>query len=194
MKQSDGGVNMDDVKLLELIEKNSNEGMKQLINQYSGIVYTVIKNRIGSVCGSLEIEDLTADVFSEFYISLKNYNCEKSSIKSYLCAIANHRATDVYNRYARNLGDVSLDDENVWIQIKDEKNVEKDIMSKEQRKEILKEIKALGMPDSTIVFLKFYLGESSKEIAKRLGLTVSNVDTRTHRALKRLKKKFGGGK
>ncbi len=184
---------MEDAKLLKLIETNANEGMKQLINQYSGIIYIVVKNKIERVCSSSEIEDLTADVFSEFYISLKNYNCKKSSIKSYLCAIANHRATDLYNRYMSNRGDVSLDDENVWIQLKDEKNIEKDIMAKEQRKEILEEIKALGEPDSTIIFLKFYLGLSSKEIAKHLEITVSNVDTRTHRALKRLKSKLGGG-
>lgn len=185
---------MEDDKLLKLIETNANEGMKQLINQYSGIIYIIVKNKIERVCSSSEIEDLTADVFSEFYISLKNYNSKKSSIKSYLCAIANHRATDLYNRRVNNRGDVSLDDENVWIQIKDEKNVEKDIMKKEQRKEILEEIKALGEPDSIIIFLKFYLGLSSKEIAKHLEITVSNVDTRTHRALKRLKSKLGGGK
>jgi len=190
----EGGVKVEDDKLLKLIETNANEGMKQLINQYSGIIYIIVKNKIERVCSSSEIEDLTADVFSEFYISLKNYNSKKSSIKSYLCAIANHRATDLYNRRVNNRGDVSLDDENVWIQIKDEKNVEKDIMKKEQRKEILEEIKALGEPDSIIIFLKFYLGLSSKEIAKHLEITVSNVDTRTHRALKRLKSKLGGGK
>ena len=34
--------------------------------------------------------------------------------------------------------------------------------------------------------------QSSKDIAKAVGLTVSNVDTRTHRALNKLRKMFGG--
>ena len=37
---------MDDKTLLNLIENDPNAGIEQLINQYGGIVYTVIKNRL----------------------------------------------------------------------------------------------------------------------------------------------------
>ncbi len=185
---------MDDIKLLNLIKTDPSNGIKQLMNQYSGLIYSIVKNRISDVCISSDIEDCVEEVFCEFYMGVEKYDYRISSIKSYLCTIANYRATNVYKARKRNLADISLDDENVWIEIKEEKSVEHYILSNEQRKEILKEIKALGEPDSTIIFLKFYIGETSKQISKRLGLTVSNVDTRTHRALKKLKEKLGGEK
>lgn len=46
--------------------------------------------------------------------------------------------------------------------------------------------------DSSIIIRKYYFGESSKKIADALNLTVSNVDTRMHRALNKLRKLFGG--
>ena len=61
------------------------------------------------------------------------------------------------------------------------------------RKQVLQEVKNLGEPDTTIIIKKYYLNKSSKQIAKDLGMTVGNVDTRTHRAISKLKKVFGGG-
>ncbi len=182
---------MDDTTLLELLKTNPNVGMEQLINQYSALIYTVIKNKICDVCISSEVEECVADVFSEFYIGLSNYNSEKSSIKAYLCAIANHKSVDIYKSRRKQIDNVSLDDDETRFQLGDGENVEKDLLENEQRRNILKAVKSLGEPDSSIVFLKFYFGESSKEIGRRLGLSVSNVDTRTHRALKKLKEMLG---
>ena len=39
---------------------------------------------------------------------------------------------------------------------KDGENVEKDLLENEQRRNILKAVKSLGEPDSSIIFLKFY--------------------------------------
>ena len=50
----------------------------------------------------------------------------------------------------------------------------------------------MGHPDSDIMFRKYYLGQSSKTIAEKLNMTVSNVDTRAHRAVERLRTKFKG--
>ena len=58
--------------------------------------------------------------------------------------------------------------------------------------ELIKEVKALGEPDSEILMRKFYFSQSSKEIAEELNMTVSNVDTRTHRAIVKLRNKLGG--
>jgi RNA polymerase sigma-70 factor (ECF subfamily) len=54
-------------------------------------------------------------------------------------------------------------------------------------------IEALGEPDSSIIFRKYYYGESSETIAKRLNMTESAVNTRTHRALKKLRELLEGG-
>jgi RNA polymerase sigma-70 factor (ECF subfamily) len=89
-------------------------------------------------------------------------------------------------------GEISTDDENSFIQISDNVDFEDELAEHELRREVLDAVKSLGEPDSGIIFRKYYLGQSSKEIADALNLTVSNVDTRTHRALDKLRKIFGG--
>ena len=85
-----------------------------------------------------------------------------------------------------------MDDENAVITVKEIENPEDTVHEKQLRRQLLEEIKALGEPDSTILLRKFYYRQSSKDIARDLGLTVSNVDTRTHRALVKLRKQLGG--
>ena len=133
-----------------------------------------------------------ADVFSEFYTELSKYDPNVSSIKSYLCVLARHRAIDMARKREKQRGDVSIDDEDQLLQIPDDQTVDGALVEKELRYEVFSSIKELGAPDSDIIIRKYYLGQSSKEIADALKLTVSSVDTRAHRALAKLRKISGG--
>ena len=55
---------------------------------------------------------------------------------------------------------------------------------------VLEAVEELGEPDREIMLRKFYLGEPSAQIAARLGMTAGGVDTRTHRAVEKLRKKL----
>ena len=70
-------------------------------------------------------------------------------------------------------------------------DVSDEIAEKETVRMVFDEIRALGHPDSDIIFRKYYLGHSSKAIADALGMTVSNVDVRSHRAIAKLREKLG---
>lgn len=183
---------MDDKTLLNLIENDPNSGIEQLINQYGGIVYTVIKNRLdGFDCLTSDIEDCAADVFSNFFTEIYRYDPEKSSIKTYLCVMARNHAINVAKKRSF-LKSISLDHSQALLEIEDNVMIDSKLLEDELRKEVIKAVENLGEPDSSIIFRKFYYGESSKEIAKALGISVSNVDTRTHRSLNKLRKMFGG--
>jgi len=167
--------------------------MEQLMNQYAGLVYTVIKGKLSeSYFVSSDIEDCMADVFSEFYTELHKYDPKVSSIKSYLCVLARNHAIDIARKRERQQWDVSLDDGESSLQITDDIAIDSELEAEELRREVFSNIKALGEPDSSIILRKFYFGQSSKEIADALKLSVSNVDTRTSRALSKLKKLYGG--
>ena len=182
---------MEDIKLLRLLQKDPNAGMDQLIDQYAGLVYAVVKGKLSaSFCVSSDIEDCVADVFSDFYGDLDRYKPEISSIKSYLCVLARRRAIDVFRKRERQCGQISIDDNDNFIQIYTDG---REIDEAELRREVLAAVKALGEPDASIIIRKYYFGESSKQIADALNLSVSNVDTRTHRVLSKLRKMFGGG-
>lgn len=66
---------MEDNKLLRLLHKDPNAGMEQLMNQYTGLVYAVVKSKLDdSYYVSSDIEDCVADVFSKFYAELSDYD------------------------------------------------------------------------------------------------------------------------
>ena len=183
---------MENKKLLELLHKNPSVGLEQLMNQYTNLVYTVVKSKLkDSYCISTDIEDCVADVFIKFYTGLSDYNPTIASIKSYLCVIARNHAINVAKKrsFQNNL---SFNNEESLLQLADDIVIESELEENELRHEVFKAIEALGEPDSGIIFRKYYYGESSKEIAKAVGLSVSNVDTRTHRALNKLRRMFGG--
>ena len=96
---------MEDTKLLRLLHKDPNAGMEQLMNQYAGLVYAVVKGRLAdSLYVSSDIEDCVADTFSEFYIDLQKYDPKKSSIRSYLCVLARNNATDLLRKRKKTAG------------------------------------------------------------------------------------------
>lgn len=182
---------MEDPKLLRLLRKDPNAGMEQLMDQYAGLVYAIVKGRLAGSCHvSSDVEDCVADVFSQFYAHLSDYDPSRSSIKTYLCVMARNQASTVAKRRSRESFTVSLDDapsDDISISI----SIDSALAEEELLREVLDAVKSLGEPDASILLRKYYLGESSKEIAEALGLTVSNVDTRTHRALHKLKSMFG---
>ena len=183
---------MDDNRLLRLLHKDPNAGMERLMNQYTGLVYAVVKGKLeNSYYVSSDIEDCVADVFSKFYAELSDYDPERGNIKSYLCVIARNHAINIAKRRSM-IERLPLDGEDPLGQYADDVSIDSEIAEEELRREVIGAIEALGEPDSSILFRKYYYGESSKEIAEAVGLTASNVDTRAHRALNKLRKMFGG--
>lgn len=176
---------MSDAELLDLLRKNSEKGLKALIAQYSGLVYTVVRRNLPEALCNADAEACAADVFSEFYLDLHKYDPSKGSIKAWLCVIARHNAVDLARRSTAVL---SLDEE--ICENDKEISLGNDLEELELRRAVLSEVKLLNEPDREILLRKFYLGESSKEIAARLKMSVSNVDARTSRAVEKLRKKL----
>ena len=177
---------MHDEALLSLLASDAERGMRLIMERYTGIVYTVIKNKL-SPAFSADVEDVVADTFSEFYQTFSRCDVSRGSIKAYLCTVAKHNAIDFLRR--RQAPPLSLDEalltekEAIFDQGPD------DALFK---KVLIEAILSLDKTDRDIIMRKYYLGESTKEIASALGMTVSAIDTRAHRALQKLRKQFGG--
>lgn len=183
---------MQDAALLELIRNDPNEGMRQLISLYSGLVYSIVGGKLRSAgVSQADIDACAADTFSEFYIHIERYDPKRCGVKTWLCVIAKNVSISAYRKAVRDGARISMDDD-VSDDIPDDFSLEGEVVSKLEREALTKAVNDLGEPDREIIVRKYYLGQSSKEIAGSLGLTVSNVDTRTHRAIKKLRTRFGG--
>lgn len=182
---------MRDDELLQLIETDPEAGMKLLTDRYAGLVFSVVRGKMQGFCDT-DVESCVSDVFSDFYLGRGNIDPERGSIKAWLCVIAKRKAIDCLRARAKEQGNVSLDDEQTAVQVTDTFSVEGDFEDREQRKALLQAIRDLGEPDHEILVRKFYLSQPSKVIAEKMGMSVSAVDTRTHRAIAKLRDKLGG--
>lgn len=183
---------MKDEKLLEKLKSDPDHGMKALIDRYSGIVYSVVRARLyRGAFSEADIEDCVADTFSEFYLGLDGYDPARCGIKAWLCTIARNNAFDMLRKKRREAFTFPIDADDA-PDVADSFSLEGDFIDMEERRAVAEAVLALGDPDREILMRKYYLGQSSKEIAERLKMTVSNVDTRAHRAVGRLKEMFGG--
>lgn len=170
---------MRDAELLDLLRGDPEKGLKALMSQYGGLIYAVVRRNLprSAFCDS-DAEACTADAFGDFYLELDKYDPSKGSIRAWLCVIARHNAVVLARRNAAVL---PLDEE--MSANSDGTSLESELEGRELRRAVLSAVKALGEPDREIILRKFYLGEPSKNIAARLGMSVSNVDTRTSRAM-----------
>ena len=163
-------------------------GTEQLIKQYSGFVFALARGIMADTCDSSEIEDCVAEVFIKFQSKAASFSPE-ASIKTYLGVIARNTALNCVR--GKRVCE-SIDGEDFLLEIPDGTDIAEEVAKKQLAEAVLKEIERLGPPDSEIMFRKYYLGQSSKQISEATGLTVSNVDTRAHRAVAKLRSIFGG--
>ena len=178
---------MKDGELLRLLRRDPYEGMQTLCGLYAGMLYTVVRSKLPErFFGAADAEDIVADTLSAFYLNLDRFKGERCSIRSYLCIMARNRAVDRLRAQKNVILPLDEADGDDGIDIAQE------VEEKEMRGQLLREIKALGEPDSAILIRKYYLGESSAGIALSLGMSVSNVDTRTCRAIRKLRKILTG--
>ena len=179
---------MNDEGLLKLIKRSPDAGMEQLIKTYGALVCSIIRGRLaGSVFGESDIEDVAADTLADFWSKLDDVDLSKGSVKAYLCVIARRNAADALRKHyrIRQIPIEKVPEAELAYNVGGAENAE--------RLALTEAVEALGKPDSELIVRKYYLGQSSKEIADALGLSVSNVDTRTHRALMKLRKTLEEG-
>jgi RNA polymerase sigma-70 factor (ECF subfamily) len=176
-----------DSKLLENLKFDAERGLIQLMDTYMGLVYTIIKNKLGTVCSKEDIEECISTVFYELYKQRDNIDLNKGSIKSYLCVIAKRKAVDLYRANSKSIStEVQCDEGTV------ESNNRANIPDIETKHVLIEAIKKLGRPDSEIFIRKFYFGQSTKTIAQAFGIKENTIDKKISRGLVKLRESIGG--
>lgn len=173
---------MDEKKLLELLQKKPNEGMKILMSKYMGYCYYIVRNQLSGFSQE-DIEECVSDVFLEAYRYRNKIDLEKGGFRAFLAVVARRRAADRY--------DAALKKDTLPLEEgikKEEKG-----LSFEEKEMLLAAIRALGDPDEKILIWKFYYGYPTKKIADFLGLKENTVDQKVKRGLEKLRKTLEGG-
>ena len=176
----------DDVQLIQRILSGDDSAFNILVQKYQKGVHALAWRKIGDFHYA---EEITQDTFLQAYKNLSTLS-NPDQFAGWLYVIANRLCIDWKRRQKfapQSLQEVSVKEieESAYTRYISEKQ---ETESRERRYEIVAKIlKRLPESERTVVTLH-YLGEmTAKEIGKFLGVSVGTIDSRLHRARKRLK-------
>lgn len=172
-----------------LFRRSEDLAYRALFDEYGDYVYTIVYNKLHSSGSREDIEECVSDVFAKVFFSYDTSSGFGGDMKGYVATIAKRTAIDVFRRisYQRNNTE-QIDDE--IFDFGSDVDVEADSDVSEVRSILLREISALGEPDSTIIIQKYYFDRNSSEIAEMLSMKASAVRMRCRRAMSRLEDKL----
>ena len=175
----------DDVQLIYNILSGDDEAFSVLVQKYQQSIHAFVWRKIGDFHHA---EEITQDTFLQVYKKLPTLK-DPQQFAGWLYVIANRLCIDWMRK--KKLTVQSLEDtptaeieKSAYTRYLSE---QRQIATSERRRETVKKLLA-RLPESerTVVTL-YYLGEMKvKEISKFLGISVSTINTRLHRARKRL--------
>ena len=170
-------------EILVLLKTAPEKGMLNLTEQYTALVWKVVWGKLSGICREEDIEETVSDVFLDFYKKHNTVDLSKGSLATFLITLAQRRATDEFRRVMRlkNI-EKAMNEKSEIISFQTENTV----LKNEERDFLLSSVLSLGEPDSTIIFRKFYYGETYSEIGNRLGLSENAVNKRYLRAIDKL--------
>lgn len=170
-------------EVLALMRSFPDKGMREITFMYTALVYKTVLGKLGGVCSQEDIEETVSDVFLDFYKNYQAVDLSKGSLTSFMIVLARRRAIDVFRKIMRqkNL-------ENMPAEKKEDITdaTENTVLENEERTVLFDSVMQLGEPDSTIIFRKFFFGETYEEIGNRLGLSANAVNKRYLRSIEKL--------
>lgn len=186
---------MSDRELVELLRKNPDKGLEEMMTLYMGLVYAIVKNKIALYYSKEDIEECVIDVFHEMYKQRHALDSSKGSIKGFIAVIAKRKAISLYRSVENKKGmTVSLEEDYSEPLGPAQIAAEQIMMEKEQTKEIIDFIRSLGEPDSEILIRKYYFGQSTRSIAQDLGIRENTIDKKISRGRNKLRELLGGSR
>ena len=175
----------DDVQLIYNVLSGDDEAFSVLVQKYQKSVHAFVWRKIGDFHHA---EEITQDIFLQVHKKLPTLK-DPHQFAGWLYVIANRLCIDWMRK--KKLTVQSIEDtpkaeieKSAYTRYLSE---QRQIETSERRREIVTKLLA-KLPESerTVVTL-YYLGEMKvKEISKFLGVSVSTINTRLHRARKRL--------
>ena len=165
------------------------QGAAMLLEQYAGLLWSVCARRLQD---AEDIKECVNSTFAEVCLHPERYDTQKSSLKNYLCMVADRKAIDRYHENVRRQqAEEALAQESRQGRTASGgmalTGVDGFLSGNERAAEKLEEaLEQLPPLDSQILRMKYYDGMTYQEIAASLGLTEATVKMRSLRSRKKL--------
>ena len=169
--------------IMDYIHKNE-LNIKQIVNDYTSYLYTIIKNSSGTLLQQEDIEEIIYETFLIVWQTQNKLDIAKP-LTPYLSGIAKNL---IKKKYRRLKIDMNLDDFECILT--SNIDIQKCLEEKEINKILHDEIDDLSTLDSSIFKMYYYSGKSTKEISNYLNMSDLNVRVKLHRIRKKLLKRL----
>lgn len=177
---------MKDKLMIKYIKKKNQKGMEILIDQYNGIITSVIRYHLGSLINYEE--ECVSDTLLAIWDNVEGFDQDKNTFKNWICAIAKYKAIDYKRKYLNKIEISDLDEQNYYI--------DKNLLKIEIQEELNETLKFLSEEDKEI-FRRYYLNDESViDIANDKKLAISSVHSKLSRGKAKIRKSLlnEGGK
>lgn len=153
---------------------------EKLYSLYSGKISKYFKYRVND---EFIADDLTSQTFEKALKSIKQFQWQGIPFSAWIYRIASNTLIDYYRKQSHN-SNAPFDHNNLL-----DKSIlpEAAAIELDYGNSIKALIGKLSNRDQQIIIMKFYEGYTNKVIAKRTGLSETNVGTIINRALKKLR-------
>ena len=179
----------DDTDLIERLKAGDEEALEAIFNRYSAKLYNVAQKILGDVA---DAEEVIQDVFWTAFRKAKSFR-GTAQFSTWLYRLTINAALGRIRRskkkknkeveYEEYLPKFQQDGHHLVRPVVDWSDTLDEKYAKEELQQLLKNaLDQLKAVDKSVVVLSDLEGMSDKEIAAMLGLTVSAVKTRLHRA------------
>ncbi|WP_270660059.1 sigma-70 family RNA polymerase sigma factor [Paraclostridium bifermentans] len=177
---------MKDKLIIKYIKKKNQKGMEILIDQYNGLITSVIRYHLGSLINYEE--ECVSDTLLAIWDNVEGFDQDKNTFKNWICAIAKYKAIDYKRKYLNKIDISDLDEQNYYI--------DKNLLKIEIQEELNETLKFLSEEDKEI-FKRYYLNDESViDIANDKKLAISSVHSKLSRGKAKIRKSLlnEGGK
>ena len=174
---------LDDNQLYMLLKNSPSEGLRKMIELYSGSVNTICRSILYGFSEE-DIDEAVSDSFVALWKSVKRFDPVKGcALKSYLYGIARHTALDRRKKQRKTVPPLPLDEAEIG------QDIDLDFMEIQKiNLNILREtLEELDSPEKEIFFYRYFLYEKIETIADTLSLSKSTVENKLHRGKVKLK-------
>ena len=185
------GPSVDEARLIADVLLGDRKAIADFIYQYSDSVFSFLYRRLDD---RTVVEDLCQEVFLVAWSKLGNFE-GRSSLKTWLCAIAQNKVADFYRRQIRELPfEDGLDEQTSELSVLPFLDVEQDFDRRLQEEEIRATLLRLPEDCRAVLRWRYWDGQSLQDMSLETGRTVKSIERLLSRARAQFAAKWKGAK
>ena len=184
---TDAAANAGELRLVAAVLRKDRKATAEFVARYSDGLYAYLRRRL---IPRVDLaEDLLQEVFLSAWTSLGNFQ-GRSSLKSWLMAIARHKVEDHYRKRLREAEPLVDEGEGVAAGLTVEPLVDEALDRQRLEARTQKVLASLPESYSAALLWRYWEKRSAKEMAERSGKTVKAVERLLARARLEFKRRW----